>query len=100
MEKVVITLVENKLFQVKASYNLGDDKELYTFLSHNGPIRKVIETGKQLAAVGDPQMAKQFNLNLSYICIPLKSISKDILGALCAFGVSSDVSEETIGRRP
>ena len=96
MEKVVIALVENNLLQVKASYHLNDDKELYTFLSQNGPIRKVIETGKQLVAVNDSQIAKQFNLNLSYVCIPLKSISKDVIGALCAFGINGDMSEGTV----
>ncbi|MGE5444911.1 MAG: response regulator [Ignavibacteriales bacterium] len=96
MKKVAIVLVENYIFQVKASYNLGDDREFYTFLSHNGPIRRVVKTGEPLIAVDDPQMAKQFNLNLSYICVPLKSINRDVIGALCAFGVRSDVSEETI----
>ena len=96
MEKVAIVLVENYIFQVKASYNLGDDRELYTFLSHNGPIRRVVKTGEPLIAVDDPQMAKQFNLNLSYICVPLKSINRDVIGALCAFGMRNDVSEETI----
>ena len=96
MEKVAIALVENNLFQVKASYNLGDDKELYIFLSNNGPIRKVVETGKQLVSAGDPEITKRFNLNLSYMCVPLKSVSKDVIGVLCAFGVSSNVSEETI----
>ncbi len=96
MEKVAIALVENKIFQVKATYNLGDDRELYIFLSNSGPIRKVIETGKQLVTVGDPQIAKHFNLNLSYVCVPLKSIGKDVIGALCAFGVSSNVNENTV----
>ncbi|MBI2485824.1 MAG: response regulator [Deltaproteobacteria bacterium] len=96
MEKVAIALVENKLFQVKASYNLGEDKELYIFLSQSGPIRKVIETGKQLVAVGDPEITKRLNLNLSYICIPLKSINKEVIGALCAFGACGDISGENI----
>lgn len=96
MEKVVIASVDNNLFHVKASYNLGDDKELYAFLSHNGPIRRVVQTCEPLMAIDDPQMTKQFNLNLSYVCVPLKSVSKDVIGALCAFGVRSDVSEETI----